>query len=692
MKLGDYQVGAWWIVTRELKLVRSDGQNELIEETLPPKVFEVLLKLVQSTDHTVTRTELIDEIWAGNVSVGTRGITNAIYALRKILDDGEQQSINTISKTGYQLLLPVSQPQQEPDAALPPVGIRTFLSVNQKASLFASIAALLLFAIYWQWNATPQRSQITRYSKPEPLSYLEGVEENPSVSPDGKFMAFIWVKDNEPARIFVKSLTDNNAPLRQLSFSDLNETAPAWSPDGDQIAYLRVNDTGGCEVWIKELRTLDEQKITTCIQERYHKALDWSPSGKFIAHIDVTDSGNTAVFLYELASGKKTQVSFPNQGERDNQLAWAHTTDKLAFVRALGTFTYDMYLMSFGEAAKRLTQDQVPIHGLTWDRDDKGIVFNSVRDGEHAYWRYLLANANIEFVHRDQTPFNIIALPAPMSYAYVKHGSQEQLVYIRNGHEHVIESTGRDLYGALSPKGEQLAFLSNRSGKFEIWVSDVLGKQAFQLTNTQGLPEMPNWAPDGHSIITVIDSTTEKPKVIQAFIASREQKTLLQDGFQYRNPVLNADGTSIVLSSNRSGDWQLWRYDIPSRQFSQLTQSGGQYGIYGNNQTLYYTRSNIAGLWQKTSDGKEKNLIPTLAADDWGSWIYDNDGIYYIKRDKEADKLIRWENDVETEIQSFAKGSIKIHRSLSVDKQQNMIVTKLGKRAANILTIAPVKD
>ncbi|UXM81862.1 winged helix-turn-helix domain-containing protein [Shewanella seohaensis] len=523
MKLGDYRVGTWWIVARELKLIRYDEQHQLIEESLPPKVFEVLLKLVTSADHTVTRNELIEDVWAGNVSVGTRGITNAIYALRKLLDEGDERSINTISKTGYQLLLPVSRPTEsfKPDTL--PSSKRSRVNFRTMMLVAATLAVLFLLMVSYFVTREPAASVI-RYSKPEPISYLEGIEETPSVSPDGKSLAFMWMKDNEPARIFVQSLTEANATLRQLSFSEFNETTPTWSPDGKQIAYLRLDDSGACEVWIKELKTVQERKLTSCVQERYHKALDWSPSGKFLALIDATASGNTAVFLYELSSGKKTQVSFPKQGERDHQLAWAHASDTLAFIRALGTFTYDLYLLPFGEQVQRLTHDEVPIHGLTWDIDDKGIVFNSVRDGGHAYWRYLVASADIEFVHRDQTPFNIVALPQSKSYAYVKHASQEQLVYIHDAKEQVIESTGRDLYGVISPDRQQLAFLSNRSGKFEIWVSDTFGRQAFQLTNSQGLPDLASWSPDGHSILTVVDSANEKPKVIQTAVSSREQK------------------------------------------------------------------------------------------------------------------------------------------------------------------------
>lgn len=693
MKLGDYRVGDWLVKTQELKLIRDNQENDIVvEEVLPPKVFEVLMQLVLAPNNTVSRNAFIEEIWAGNVSVGSRGVTNAIYALRKILDQGETNSIGTISKSGYQLLLPVSEVTEDTPYGL--IDNSRHPSRSHSITPFALLGAIcvvgLLFVLYFKPDE-PAKPDLIRYGKAEPLSYLEGIEETPEISPDGNSLAFMWVKDNEPSRIFIQDLKDNRATLRQLSFSTDNETTPTWSPDGKRLAYLKIDSTGNCEVWIKELATLIESKITGCIQERFHKSLGWSPSGALIAYTDSAENGASAIFLYNLESQKSTQITFPEKGQRDTQLAWAKASDELAFVRAQGTHNYELFITNLEGKFDQLTHDQVPIHGLTWDLDGESIVFNSMRDGEHAYWRIRLKDNALTLVHRDQTPFNITTLNQIYSYAYVKHASQEQLEIVTGERSHFIESSGRDLYGALSPNSEHIAFLSNRSGEFELWINDTHSTHYQQVTHRQGIPEVPAWSKDSKSVLTVLQASDTKPKIVLILIPSGEQKTLLQDGYEYRNPVWAKEENTILFSSNRSGNWEIWQYNYVTGDKIKLTHDGAKFGMFGDNSLLYYTKPNMPGLWTVSRDGSsELKILEDIATDDWGNWIAKDGGIYYITRESDADYIYFWNGIESTKIATYARGSIKINRSLSISTDGTLLLTKLSKRAANILTIAPL--
>ena len=54
---------------------------------LKRKHLEVLACLVSAKDAMVTRRALIDRVWNGNALVGETGLTNAIYYLRRSLQD-----------------------------------------------------------------------------------------------------------------------------------------------------------------------------------------------------------------------------------------------------------------------------------------------------------------------------------------------------------------------------------------------------------------------------------------------------------------------------------------------------------------------------------------------------------------------------------------------------------------------------
>lgn len=83
-------------------------QNESAKISLQPKFIEVLSYLALRYPEVVTRDELIDKVWEGNVYVGTKALTNAIWHLRQQLSPFAQESgvIETVRKTGYRLLLP----------------------------------------------------------------------------------------------------------------------------------------------------------------------------------------------------------------------------------------------------------------------------------------------------------------------------------------------------------------------------------------------------------------------------------------------------------------------------------------------------------------------------------------------------------------------------------------------------------
>ncbi len=74
-----------------------------------PKVFDLLVYLLQHRDRVVTREELFQEVWDGRM-VSDATLSNHIKSARKILgDNGElQKTILTIRGRGYQFIAPVT--------------------------------------------------------------------------------------------------------------------------------------------------------------------------------------------------------------------------------------------------------------------------------------------------------------------------------------------------------------------------------------------------------------------------------------------------------------------------------------------------------------------------------------------------------------------------------------------------------
>ncbi|MEE8587009.1 MAG: hypothetical protein V3T83_19375 [Acidobacteriota bacterium] len=60
-----------------------------------------------------------------------------------------------------------------------------------------------------------------------------------------------------------------------------------------------------------------------------------------------------------------------------------------------------------------------------------------------------------------------------------------------------IDSTREDLQPQVSPDGRRLAFLSDRSGFYEVWTSGLDGRRLRRNSDFRGaVVNMPRWSPD----------------------------------------------------------------------------------------------------------------------------------------------------------------------------------------------------
>ena len=114
LKTQIFTLGGFTVNPQEhtLRLTPTNGNNPKTHQ-LPTKCIEVLCYLVERYPEVISRQELIDAIWEGNISVGQKSLTNAIWSLRKVLNQNPEQiqAITTIRKSGYKLEL---EPQIEP--------------------------------------------------------------------------------------------------------------------------------------------------------------------------------------------------------------------------------------------------------------------------------------------------------------------------------------------------------------------------------------------------------------------------------------------------------------------------------------------------------------------------------------------------------------------------------------------------
>ena len=115
----------------------------------------------------------------------------------------------------------------------------------------------------------------------------------------------------------------------------------------------------------------------------------------------------------------------------------------------------------------------------------------------------------------------------------------------------VTNFSGVEAQPSLSPDGRSVAFVSNRGGKWDIYVGLVSGGNLVRITNDPGVEYGPRWSPDGSHLlfVRVNDLGTFDIWIVPALGGAARR--LVAGGFQ---PAWSPDGRSIAYSAG-GGLW-----------------------------------------------------------------------------------------------------------------------------------------
>jgi DNA-binding winged helix-turn-helix (wHTH) protein len=190
----------------------------------------------------------------------------------------------------------------------------------------------------------------------------------------------------------------------------------------------------------------------------------------------------------------------------------------------------------------------------------------------------------------------------------------------------VISGDSNNAGPQFSPDGKRLAFMSNRSGNWQIWVSGSDGSNPMQLTFGEG-SGTPRWSPDGRSI--AYDSGGRSIFVVSVDV--RDAPRRLVDGLV---PSFSRDGHWVYFASERTGDWQVWKISLDDGTQKQVTYNGGFSAQESTDGYVYYSKSRYPnpGICRVPLEGGgEECTLAHLRPRTWSSWAVTRAGILFVE-------------------------------------------------------------
>ena len=536
-----------------------------------------------------------------------------------------------------------------------------------------------------------------------------GEESWPRFSPDGKSIAFT-AQYNGNSDVFVMPVT-GGIPTR-ITYNAFSDRLIDWHPNGKKLLFVSSREMGArglSEFFMVEKDGGFPEKL----QVPYGELASFSPDGKKLAYITkITENypfkryrgGLTSdIIIYDFE--KQATERITENKANDGKPVWAG--NKIYFLSDRGE-NMRLNIWEYNTASKQKKQ-------VTFF-EDFDISFMSGGSSEIVFEMggelYLMNLDNQEYQKVNVNVVSDLSVEMPQSKDVSKNIANvtaspggKRVVFEARGELfnvpaeegftwNMTQSSGAfDQSPAWSPNGKSVAYWSDKSGEYEMYLQDSEGKEeARKLTNRKkGFGYTPYWSPDSKKIAFIDETNTIY--IIDAgsgdITEAGNTKWNIGHGSRFGYPVSwSPDSKWIAFTEGLdNANNAIFAFSLENEELHQVTS-----GFYEDNYPVFSTDGKYLFYLTK------RNMDAAYSSLGDGTWIYPNSTqIAAISLTKDAPSLLAAKNDEveikeeKTEAKEEKKESEKEDEENGKDEDEEMQVEINFENAEARLEILPPK-
>lgn len=356
----------------------------------------------------------------------------------------------------------------------------------------------------------------------------------PRFSPDGSMIAF---SSNRAGNYDVYVVSAGGGKPRQLTFHSADDNVVGWTPDGKNILFSSVRANGVFPSVPTFFQVPAEGGIEQPLPTDWGYSGSYSPDGKrlaFMRHPSVWSRkhyrGQYAADLWVMDVAAKTFTKLGDPDYKGNYL-WPmygrngeiyFVADRLENEKNV-KYAGSEVMRSVNNIWKISEKGGLPVQ--VTHHTDGNLFFPSISaDGRtivyednFGLWKLDTASGKSTEIRIDiksdakENDTQLVSIrneaeafhlsPSNKRAAVAAHGEIFTIATDRGEPQRVSETPWREQDPRWSPDGKWIAFVSDRSGRQEVWIGDELGKTQKQVSDADCDKNSLVWAPDSKTLL-----------------------------------------------------------------------------------------------------------------------------------------------------------------------------------------------